>query len=397
MANTPQPQLKFNQGCPDCGYRNIDLPEPLPALGDDFDWLVRDYDGFRLFMMEELLARFAERTRWTPADMEVVIVETLAVVLDQLSDMLDRVHAEAFLETARRPESVRRLLKMIGYDAVLQSGLIEQPDNPAAITAATQQLDLLWKKQPRLMELARQAGPRQIHTQKRMVTEADYAKQLDDHPLVLRAHAWSHWSGTWMTIRVATIGIGNRLLDTTLAPGSRETPEDIEAIQKQVDKFHRVHGLDAINWDNSPTIRTILRKYIDNYRMVGQEVWLQDAEPMGIHITLSVRVNENYFQSEIRQSVLQAMGTDIGGFFEPGRLIFGEDLHASDIFATVMALEGVEVVCLNRFKRVGKRYPDQSDAGTIVLNGLEIAVCDNDPQAPERGYLKVVLHGGLKG
>ena len=386
MANTPQPKLNFNPGCPDCGYRDIELPEPLPDLGDDFDWLVRDYDGFRLFMMEELLARFPERTRWTPADMEVVIVETLAVVLDQLSDMLDRVHTEAFLETARQPESVLRLLKMIGYDAVLQSG---SPDTLGLLKQ--------WKQEPRLMELARQAGPKQIHTQKRMVTEADYAERLDDHPLVLRAQAWSRWSGTWITIQVAIIGIGNRLLDDALTPGPLETPEDIQAIQEQVNQFHHTHGLahgpdDNIVWNSKPTIRTLLRKYIDNYRMVGQEVWLQDAKPVGIHITLSVRVQENYFQSEIRRRVMQAMSTDIGGFFEPGHLTFGEDLHASDILETVMALEGVEVACLNRFKRVGKRYSDQSDTGTIVLNELEIAVCDNNPQAPARGYLKIILY-----
>jgi hypothetical protein len=92
----------------------VTLPGPLPGVGDDLDWKARDYDRIRIFMMEELAARFPERTRWTPADIEVVIVEVLAAALDQLSDMTDRVASEAYLETARRPESVRRLLKFIG-------------------------------------------------------------------------------------------------------------------------------------------------------------------------------------------------------------------------------------------------------------------------------------------
>jgi hypothetical protein len=46
---------------------------------------------------------------------------------------------------------------------------------------------------------------------------------------------------------------------------------------------------------------------------------------------------------------------------------------------------------------VGKRYADQSDAGRIQLDGLEIAVCDNDPQQPERGLLRIVMHGGRRG
>ena len=133
MAQTPESHLIFADGCSDCATREVDLPEPLPMLGDDFDWLLRDYDGFRLFMLEELAARYPERRRWTPADMEVVIVETLSVVLDQLSDMLDRVRAEAFLEIARRPESVRRLLAMIGYDAVSMAGDVANiPDADAS-------------------------------------------------------------------------------------------------------------------------------------------------------------------------------------------------------------------------------------------------------------------------
>jgi hypothetical protein len=111
-------KLRFGGSCPDCGVREVHLPAALPELGDDFDWRVRDYDGFRMFMMEELSARFPERTRWTPADLEVVLVEVFATILDQLSDMLDRVATEAFLESARRPETVRQLLNFIGYDAV---------------------------------------------------------------------------------------------------------------------------------------------------------------------------------------------------------------------------------------------------------------------------------------
>ena len=61
MADSPVVKLAFAESCGDCGYREVTLPEKLPALGDDFDWLLRDYDGFRLFMMEQLAARFPER------------------------------------------------------------------------------------------------------------------------------------------------------------------------------------------------------------------------------------------------------------------------------------------------------------------------------------------------
>jgi hypothetical protein len=64
---------------------------------------------------------------------------------------------------------------------------------------------------------------------------------------------------------------------------------------------------------------------------------------------------------------------------------------------TLMALDGVENVCVNRFKRLGRQFADESARGVIALTGLEIAVCDNDPQRPARGYFRLNLHGGRPG
>jgi len=400
MADTPQPVLTFPGGCPDCGRRETQLPTALPALGDDFDWLVRDYDGLRLFMLEQLLARFPERTRWTPADMEVVLVEGLAVLLDQLSDMLDRIAAEAFLETARRPESVRRLLKSIGYDALgLAQGSGSPPFDQAPATGDTrtdaERFDDYWLDHPTLMDQARQEGPRQIHTQKRMVTAADHAERLEDHPLVLRANAYGQWEGSWTTLFAATINIDNRLLDESLPPPI--LGDALQELRDAVDAFHGRLGLRKPYWILGPTLRSILNIYVEAFRMAGQEVLLIDAEPVGIDIALSLRIAGDYYQSEVQRAVLAALGTGVGGFFEPGRLKFGEDLYAGDIFQTVLALAGIEAACLNRFKRVGKRYPDQSDAGRIELKGLELAVCDKDPAKPERGTLRIRVHGGRLG
>ena len=413
MADTPAVVLSFSDGrtCPDCGVRTVVLPEQIPAIGDDFDWLVRDYDGFRLFMLEQLLARFPERTRWTPADMEVVLVETLSVLLDQLSDMLDRVHAEAFLETARRPESVRRLLAMIGYDAIAHAGIEYVAQDIDQRRVATAQLDREWSRNPRLMELARAAGPAAIHDNHRMVSTSDYAERIADHPLGLRAHAWSRWTGSWTTISIAVICYDNVALDDQLevpAIGDDDSPKLL--VRREVDAFHIERGLRApyathtldessvsVEQLPNPRLRTVLRMFVDAYRMVGQEVLLEDAEPVGVVIAISVRITGDYFRSEIINAVAQALGTGPEGFFHPGRLAFGEDLHASDIFATVMTIDGVQAACLNRFKRVGAAYADQADSGRIALSGIEVAVCDNDPLRPQRGQLRITVHGGRKG
>lgn len=386
MAENPTASLLFEGTCPDCATQQVNLPLPLPDAGDDFDWRVRDFDSFRRFMLEELAARFPERTRWTPADVEVALIEILSAVLDQLSDMADRVTAESYLETARRPESVRQLLSLIGYDAALAEGISE--DDPERRWTV---LESRWRRNPLAMDAARRAGPAAIHTQRRMVTLDDYAQLLQQHPLVKRASSWSEWSGSWLTV-CAVVALWNEKKLDDPEPGYTDK------IQVEINEFHDAHGVWKPNWNTSyPTIRSLLTNYLETYRMAGQEVLLQDTFLAGIKMQISVRVNENYFQTEVRDAVRAALGTGLGGFFEPGRLGFGETVYLSDIFQTLMALEGVENVCLNRFKRLGDQYADQTATGRIVFDRLEVAVCDNDPRHPERGFFTLKMNGGRKG
>lgn len=392
MAETPLPKLEFEGRCPDCGQRQAELPAVLPEVGDDFNWRARDYDSIRIFMLEELAARFPERNRWTPADLEVVLVEVLATVLDQLSDMADRVAAESYLETARRPETVRRLLNFIGYDAVRRIRLKDDPETQPGHLTAEQKLEQLWVDNPLLMEQARRAGPRSVHNQQRMVSARDYTLRLEEHPIVMRAAAQSHWSGSWITLYATVIfPWPDTRLDDEITFG-----QDLE---EAVNGFHEQRGIPVPNWTGmqKPTYRMVLQPFLEAYRMSGYEVILQDAVPIGILIDISISIADSYFQSELRREIENVLSTRPGGFFEPGRLRFGEDLHASDFFQALMSLDGVENVCLNRFKRLGAQYLDQSAQGVIRLDGLEIAVCDNNPLQPDRGFYRLQFKGGRRG
>ena len=401
MADTPLPVLSFAGGCPDCGVRRTDVPGPLPGPGDDFDWRARDFDGFRRFMLEELAARFPDRRRWTPADMEVVLVEVLAAALDELSDMADRVFAEAFLETARRPDSVRRLLGLIGYDAVAAASALGQievaPGLPAADANAL--LEAFWRDSPAAMDRARHAGPDAVRTQHRMVSAADHGERIEDHPLVLRAMAFARWTGAWTTVKVVVIPWDTALALDSFVPAPEDAPtasetQRIETLQGRVEAFHRARRLPVPDWSAKPTIRSVLTPYLEAYRMAGREAELADVEPIGVVIIASLVIRDDYFRSEVKTAAHAALGRGLGGFFEPGRLRFGEDLFVSDVIAALMALDGVETVCLIRFKRAGAQYPDQADTGRIELSGLELAVCDDDPAQPERGYVNLTMHGG---
>ena len=400
MAATPKAELVFRDGCPDCGERQVALPKPLPLIDDHVDWDARDYDSIRMFVMEELAARYPERVRWTPADMEVLITEVIASLLDRYSQTLDVVHGEAKLESARRPESLRRLLAFIGYDATLETPKADYGGTLADDSQTLKQkLERYWYRQPQAMEEARLLGPQKVHTQHRMVTLADYAERMEEHPLVLRAQASADWTGSWTSLRVVTVNWRSLPLDTALS-NDAGLPDALPLSLEQaaeIERFHETHGLPPPPWSAKPTIRALLRAYLDAYRMAGQHVFLADAVPVGIYMSISVRVGRTYYRSEVRRAIAETLGTGPAGFFAPGRLRFGEDLHMSDIAEVLMALDGVEALCINRFKKIGSQFPDMSHAGVIRLDGDEIAVCDNVPGRPSRGFYQLNLTEGLPG
>jgi hypothetical protein len=106
-----------------------------------------------------------------------------------------------------------------------------------------------------------------------------------------------------------------------------------------------------------------------------------------------VRAKKCYFRSELKQALEQVFSDEEGGFFEPGRLGFGEDLFASDIIDAAMRVEGVAVACLNRFKRVGP-YPDQAASGVIAIADDEFALCANDRARPQDGTFRITVNAG---
>jgi len=401
MADLKNPTLEFKGGCPDCGERVAVLPIPLPGVANDFDWASRDYDSFRLFMMQELAYRFPDRRRWTPADMEVVIVELLAAALDRASHALDAVQAERYLETARRPQSVRRLLKLIGYDAVHRTdpAILEGlPPAPTGVTETEKQkLERYWRLDPAEMEKARNEGPRLTEEVRRMVTLADHESLLEAHPLVARARARLVWSGAWYTILVAALLEGNKGLDDPLhvgaAPASGIPSELNEVLWNKVVVFQRVEELALPPVNEKLTARRLLRVMIEQNRMVGSEVFLETAKAAAITFALSIRAKKGFFRTELKQALNQVFTSDEGGFFEPGRLAFGEDLFASDIIEAAMAVEGVEVACINRFKRVGG-YPDRTAAGVIEIAEDEFALCENNRAKPQNGTFRITVNAG---
>lgn len=108
--------FSFKVECPsgfDC-RPDTDCP-PQPVAAPAIDYLAKDYASFRRLMLDRLAVVMPDWRDRSPADVGVMLVETLAYVADHLSYYQDAAATEAYLGTARRRVSVRRHARLLDY------------------------------------------------------------------------------------------------------------------------------------------------------------------------------------------------------------------------------------------------------------------------------------------
>ena len=188
------------------------MPGPLPDPGDDFDWLVRDYAGFRQVMLEELAARFSERSRWTAADLEMVLVEAFLPPFSTSFPICSTVLSTRKLSWRRRSAPSRCAASssssVIDALALAKAGNWPPFDQVRKIApkrrSDAERFDRYWLC-PSPGHGRCGAGAQDHALDSHPAPHGDGGRIMPiswrQHPLVLRAHAWSRWSGSWTTIR----------------------------------------------------------------------------------------------------------------------------------------------------------------------------------------------------
>lgn len=101
---------------------SIDASWSGPTRTDDdassarhIDYLAKDYESFREFLLQRLASLAPEWQERHAADLGIAIVELLAYAGDLLSYRQDAVALEAYLDTAVRRVSAARLARLLGY------------------------------------------------------------------------------------------------------------------------------------------------------------------------------------------------------------------------------------------------------------------------------------------
>jgi hypothetical protein len=266
----------------------------------------------------------------------------------------------------------------IGSDGQVAPGALTQFDAAFAFPDASQRIlgvrnpfAATGARDPETMDQARLLGPYQLRRQERAVVPADYEACLaqgvragDITVVPVQSKARFRATGSWTTVFVSADLPGRRPLAAT------------------------------------PGLRAAFEALLQQRKLAGVDVRVEDARYCPLHIALRVEVDDGHFARDVRSAVEQALAgplVDRVPFFGPGRFRFGQAVHLSDLYAAAMAVAGVRSVAVTRFKRLGDRYPDREAQGFIEVGALEVARCDNDAAATGNGVLFVRTRGGKEG
>ena len=233
--------------------------------------------------------------------------------------------------------------------------------NDSAITGVRNPLPASGGIDPETMEQIRRDAPEAFRTQRRAVTEADYARAAERDPRVQRAAATLRWTGSWHTVFITVDPLA----------GFASTREFTASLQDRIEPF----------------------------RMAGHDLEIDTPRYIPLEIAMFVCVKPDYFRSDVRTALLEVFSSGTladgrRGVFHPDHFTFGQTVHLSPLYAAAQSVAGVASVQISLFRRQGRPETSGLAAGFLTMGRLEIARLDNDPNFAERGLFKLSLGGG---
>jgi hypothetical protein len=225
---------------------------------------------------------------------------------------------------------------------------------PGTGGAAASSLDSVRRDAP----LAYSAVPR------RAVLTGDLPGFAVTVPTVLGASSRRSWSGSWPVGMVAYESLGDDA-------GNSADPQAVGRVQADV------------------------QSVLDSVRMAGTEVVSIAATPVGILVALTVCLYPGSDPAGARAAILARLrpgDPSAPGLFAAGSHPMGTDVYLSAVVAVVAALPQVDAVAVTEARRLSD--PAGTLDAVIVMGPSEVAVCDDDPDAPDRGRIELTVEGG---
>lgn len=223
---------------------------------------------------------------------------------------------------------------------------------------------------PQPVEQVKQLAPAAFRAEQfRAVTEDDYARAAEKHPLVSKAVAQFRWTGSWHTVFITV-----------------DPKEQVEV---------------------TPELRKRVKDWVTRFTLAGYDLEIRPPKYVALDIEADVCVEPDHFRSDVEQAVLRALSSrrfadGTLGFFHPDNFTFGEPLYLSRLYLAIERVEGVDSAIVTRFRRFDEHDPETARPATaaniargfVAIAGLEILRVDGDPNFPENGTLRLHMRGG---
>jgi hypothetical protein len=173
-------------------------------------------------------------------------------------------------------------------------------------------------------------------------------------PGVARAAARRDWSGSW--------------------------PVGVVSVESRTDR-------------DDPTLDAAVEQVMDAVRMAGTEVVVVPATPIGLLLALTVCLTPGTDASVARLAILAALRPGSPrAVFAPASHPLGTSVYVSTVVAAVAAVRGVDAVRVTEARRLSE--PAGTLHQVLPMGPAEIALCDDDAGAPDRGRIDLTLEGG---
>lgn len=230
------------------------------------------------------------------------------------------------------------------------------------IESITNPLNAVNGKNQQALNHIRQSAPEAFRSiTYRAVRPEDYAEAAERLSWVQKAGAAFRWTGSWLTAFV--------------------TPDPKNAVA--LTDVWRKELFDQLN----------------RFRQAGREAYIMEPQYADLDLEIEVCALPDCYPGELKERLsIKLFGRKgvipVKGFFSPDRFTFGDLLERSQLEAAIQEVPGVKAVENIRYRRRGifgwKNFDEYSyDPGKDSIIRVE-----NDVLHPERGTLKIHIHGG---
>ena len=149
-----------------------------------------------------------------------------------------------------------------------------------------------------------------------------------------------------------------------------------------------------------PTFALKLRSFLDQRRDPNLLLRITDFIPVYLQCNATIEIDAAFPQQATIAAAQAALNPGINpdntiGFFAFERLVFGESIHLSAVYAQLQSVPGVKDALVTTLRRLDTDTDPTKVRDSIFIRPTELAVILNDSEQPGKGTFSITGTGGF--